>query len=115
MIPYGKMFFVGEVVLVYIDNEPGFFARIESIEPDRKKSWWQMSFLILSIPLKTMTWILDDEQVRGQTFTMNSVPMQIKKVEAPEAEHFRDPQTRIAKEGETKKDGGNIISMFEEE
>ena len=115
MIPYGKMFSVGEVVLVYIDNEPSFFARIENIEPDRKKNWWQMSFLILSIPLKSMTWILDDEQMRGQPFTMNSVPMQIKKVEAPEAEHFRDQEKRVAEESEMKGDGGNIVSMFDEE
>lgn len=114
MIPYGKMFFTGEVILVYIDNEPGFFARVEKVAPDTKKNWWQMTFLILSVPLKTMTWILDDEQMRGQNFTMNGVPMQIKKVEAPEAEHFRE-QTRIAKETETRSTGGNIISMFDEE
>ncbi|MBN1478968.1 hypothetical protein EH223_14840 [candidate division KSB1 bacterium] len=115
MIPYGKMFSVGEVILVYIDNEPGFFARIESITPDHKKNWWQMTFLILSIPLKTMTWILDDEQMRGQSFTMNSVPMQIKKVEAPNAEHLRDPQSRTAEESKPKGEGGNVISMFDEE
>ena len=115
MILYGKMFYVGEVILVYIDNEPGFFARVESIEPDRKKNWWQMSFLILSVPLKTMTWILDDEQMRGQPFTMNSVPMQIKRVETPEAEHLRDEQKRTAAEDRVKGEGGNIISMFDEE
>ena len=115
MIPYGKMFRVGEVVLVYIDNEPSFFARIEKIEPDHKKNWWQMSFLILSIPLKSMTWILDDEQMRGQPFTMNSVPMQIKKVETPDAEHFRDPDTRVAEESQAQASRGNIISMFDEE
>ena len=113
MIPYGKMFSVGEVVLVYIDNEPNFFARIEKIGPDQKKNWWQMSFLILSVPLKSMTWILDDEQMRGQPFTMNSVPMQIKKVETPDVEHFGD-DTRAA-ESAQRNSGGNIISMFEEE
>jgi hypothetical protein len=115
MIPYGKMFYVGEVILVYIDNEPAFFARVEKIAPDQKKNWWQMTFLMLSIPLKTMTWILDDEQMRGQAFTMNSVPMQIKKVEAPDSEHFRDPKKRVAEESQPKGDGGNIVSMFDEE
>lgn len=115
MIPYGKMFHTGEVILVYIDNEPAFFARVEKVVPDHKKNWWQMTFLILSIPLKTMTWILDDEQMRGQNFTMNAVPMQIKKVEAPEAEHFHEKQTRVAEESETKNESGNVISMFDEE
>ncbi|MBN1465485.1 hypothetical protein JXA02_06975 [candidate division KSB1 bacterium] len=114
MIPYGKMFRVGEVILVYIENEPVFFARVEKIEPDHKKNWWQMSFLILTVPLKSMTWILDDEQMRGQPFTMNSIPMQIKKVESPDAD-FRDPETRVAEESERKESGGNIISMFEED
>ncbi len=115
MIPYGKMFYTGEVILVYIDNEPGFFARVEEVKPDQKKGWWQISFLILAIPLKKMTWKLDDEQMRGQEFTMNSVPMQIKRVEAPEEEYFK-----TSKEGEEKKKpgkdkGGNVISMFDEE
>ncbi len=114
MIPYGKIFSVGQVVLVYIDDDPGFFARVERVQPDRKKGWWQMTFLMLAIPLKTMTWVLDDEQMRGQPFTMNGVAMQIKQVETPEAEHFRDTETRVA-ESEDESTDGNVVSMFDEE
>ena len=73
-----------------------------------------MTFLMLAIPLKTMTWVLDDEQMRGQPFAMNGVAMQIKQVEAPEAEHFRDTETRIA-ENEDDPAAGNVVSMFDEE
>lgn len=116
MIPYGKKFTTGEVVLVYINDEPGFFARIENITADRKKGWWQMTFLMLTIPLKTMTWILDDEQMRGQTFTMNSIPMQIKKVEAPVEEKLLDINKFTEQHSEGKSEGGgNIVSLFDED
>ena len=84
---------------------------------DQKKGWWQISFLILAIPLKTMTWILDDEQMRGQEFTMNSVPMQIKRVEAPAEEYAAAPEKESAspKKKQDKQDGGNVISMFDED
>ena len=86
MPPYGQMFQAGEVILVYLKNEPSFFARVEKIQQDRKKGWWQMSFLILSIPLKPMTWILDEDQVRGGEFTMGGTAMKIERVESPEGQ-----------------------------
>ena len=114
MIPYGKMFSAGQVIIVYVDDEPGFFARVERVQPDRKKGWWQLTFLMLAIPLKSMSWVLDDEQMRGQPFTMNEVAMQIKQVEAPEEDYFRDAETKTAKDKEDL-NGGNVISMFEED
>ena len=85
MIPYGKMFYAGEVILVYVNEEPTFFARVEEVMPDQRKGWWNLTFTMLTIPLQRVTWILDDEQMRGQNFTMNGVPMQISRVEAPDA------------------------------
>lgn len=110
MIPYGKMFQPGQVVLVHIEDQPGFFALIEGIEPDRKKGWWQMTFVVLALPLKRMTWVLDDEQLRGQAFTMNQVPIQIKQLELPEDE----PQPKIRKP-QSPSPKGNVVSMFDEE
>ena len=114
MIPYGKMFKVGQVILVYVEDEPGFFARVEQVTPDRKKGWWNLTFLMLTIPLKTMTWILDEEQMRGQPFTMNGVSMQIKNVDAPEDDYSQDRESQITGD---KKDpsSGNVFSMFDEE
>jgi len=114
MIPYGKIFSVGQVILVYIEEEPGFFARVERVQQDQKKGWWQMTFLVLTVPLKTMSWILDDEQMRGQVFTMNGVAMQIKQVEAPDDEYFPAAEPTTAKD-QPEDANGNVISMFDEE
>ena len=62
-----------------------------------------------------MTWILDDEQMRGQTFTMNSIPMQIKKVEAPVEDKSLNINKLTEEQGKENIGGGNIVSMFEEE
>lgn len=72
-----------DVVLIYIDNIPGFFARIENITADVKKGWWRVRLLILQIPLMITTWILDNEQIRGADFTMGGTPIRIEKVIAP--------------------------------
>jgi len=73
-----------DVILVYINNNPTFFARIEAISPDVKKGWWRVKLLILNIPLIVTTWILDNEQIRGDDFTMGGTPVRIEKVIAPE-------------------------------
>jgi hypothetical protein len=113
VIPYGKMFLPGEVILVHIDEEPGFFALIERIEPDRKKGWWKMVFLVLAIPIKRMTWILDEEQLRGQPFTMNKVPIQLLRLEAPDEDQ---PTASTNKRRPRPPAGdGNVISMFDQE
>jgi len=72
-----------DVVLVYVDNNPTFFARIENISPDYKKGWWRVRLLILQIPLVVTTWILDNDQIRGADFTMGGTPIRIEKVTAP--------------------------------
>ena len=105
MIPYGKMFQRGEVLLVYMNNEPTFFARVESISPDRKKDWWQLNLLILAQPLKTMTWTLDSDQMRGQTFTIKGVPVEIRRVRAPESDEPEKPKPDTA--------DGNVVSLFD--
>ncbi len=72
-----------DVILVYIQNQPAFFARVEKIAADKRKGWWQVTLLILNIPLTTITWIVDDEQIRGDEFTMQGIPVRIERVVAP--------------------------------
>ena len=116
MPPYGDMFRTGEVVLIYFRNEPAIFARVESIVPDRKKGWWRTTFLALAIPLKKMTWILDDDQVRGADFTMNSEPLRIERVVAPAGEPPTNLQEQeISPEERNPEGGARIVSMFGDE
>lgn len=74
---------INDLVLVHVDNRPGFFARIEDISPDVKQGWWQVSLLVLTVPLQVYTWILDDSQIDGAPFTMGGTPMMLEKVVPP--------------------------------
>lgn len=75
---------VGDVVLVYVENKPAFFARIESITPDVKPEWFQVKLLVLQVPLVVVTWILREPYINGVEFTMGGRPIRIEKVVAPE-------------------------------
>jgi hypothetical protein len=74
----------GDVVLVTIENNPAFFARVESITPDVKPGWYQMKMLVLQIPLLVITWILRDVYINGEEFTMGGRPVRVSKVVTPE-------------------------------
>lgn len=72
-----------DLVLVHVDNKPGFYARIEEIIPDPKQGWWQVKLLVLTFPLQIFTWILDDTQLEGDPFTMGGTPLQLEKLVSP--------------------------------
>ena len=36
-----KAFTEGEIFLASIEEQPSFFARVENIDADIKKGWWQ--------------------------------------------------------------------------
>lgn len=74
---------VNDLVLVHIDNNPAFFARIEEITPDVKPDWWHVTLLALGIPLKLYTWILDTSQIAGEPFTMGGTPVRLERVLSP--------------------------------
>jgi len=104
-----KPFVENDVVLVYIDNKPAFFSRVEGIAADVKKGWWQVTFLLLNIPLNTFTWILDNDQIRGADFTMQGTPMRIEKVVAPQNTKSDPPDEDDP--DEPQGDSGRILSM----
>jgi hypothetical protein len=71
----------GDLLLVYFKDEPGVYARIERIEPDIKKDWYQVTLLLLTIPHQVITWILREEYINGELFTMGGNSMRLEKVE----------------------------------
>jgi hypothetical protein len=73
-----------DIVLIYLENSPLAFARIESIEPDIKRGWFHVKLLLLQIPLQVVTWILRDVYINGETFTMGGKEMRLEKVVCPE-------------------------------
>jgi hypothetical protein len=66
---------IKDLVLVHIDNKPGFYARIEDISPDMKPGWWQVKLLVLAFPLQIFTWTLDENQIDGEPYTMGGTPV----------------------------------------
>jgi hypothetical protein len=80
----------GEVVLVYYQDQPTVFGRIESIEFDVKKDWYRVTLLLLAIPIQTVTWILREPYIDGAPFTMGGIPMRLETVEKTSVE--RAPQ-----------------------
>lgn len=72
-----------DLVLVHIEHKPAFFARVEDINPDLKRNWWQVTLFVLALPMKIVTWTIDDDQIRGAEFTMGGTPVRIEKVTPP--------------------------------
>ena len=68
---------INDLVLVHIENKPAFFARINDINPDVKKSWYQVELLVLGIPLQNIVWILEETHLQGEEFTMGGTPVRL--------------------------------------
>ena len=95
-----------DVVLIYFEEKPLTFARVEEISPDIKKDWYHLKLLILQVPLQTVSWILKNEYINGTPFTMGGKKMQIEQVvvpEDPESPDIREEKTEKPQSAETAK------------
>lgn len=68
---------INDLVLVHLDRKPSFYARINDINPDVKKGWYQVELLVLTLPPQTLVWILEETHIQGQEFTMGGRPMKL--------------------------------------
>ncbi len=108
---------INDVVLIYLEDAPVSFARVESILPDAKKDWYHVKLLMLQVPLQVVTWILKDEYINGHEFHMNGKLMKITKVEIPVEELPLSKSTNFSGENLQKgmshgeKKQGKIISF----
>jgi len=75
---------INDIVLIYMEDHPLAFARVEAIEPDHKPGWYHTKLLMLQIPLQVVTWILRDAYIDGAPFTMGGKPMRLERVVCPE-------------------------------
>ncbi len=108
---------VNDVVLIYLEDAPVSFARVEGILPDAKKDWYHIKLLMLQIPLQVVTWILREEYINGLEFHMNGKKMKLEKVESPvedlplsKSKNPSDPEPAEKTEAENKKEA-KIISF----
>jgi hypothetical protein len=94
-----------DLVLVYFEDQPLFYARIEDISADVKKDWYHVKLLVLQVPLQVVTWILRDVYINGDEFTMNGKRMRLERVESPEetepVEELEEPAENDAKSKNT--------------
>ena len=75
-----------DIVLIYFEDQPLSFARVEQIIPDNKPDWYHVKLLMLQVPLQVVTWILRDRYITGDEFTMNGKRMRLERVVCPETE-----------------------------
>ncbi len=92
---------VHDLVLIHVENKPGFYARVEEITPDVKPGWWQVKLLVLTFPMQVFTWILDEFQIEGADFTMGGTPLRLDPVISP-VELEREEKEAAEKEQEAK-------------
>ncbi len=109
---------VNDVVLIYLEDAPVSFARVESILPDAKKDWYHIKLLMLQIPLQAVSWILKDEYINGAQFHMNGKKMRLEEVKSPIEEltaSDKPPatpnQAKIESDGTPQNKKADIISF----
>ena len=107
---------VGDLVLVYVEDNPAFFARIEYIEPDLKPNWYQVTLLVLQVPVIEVTWILRGEYINSSSFTMGGKKVLIEPVVAPSSKPPPDKERKPI-ESERRQPAvsggkGKVISLF---
>ena len=93
----------GDLVLIYYKDEPGIYARIERIEADVKKDWYQVTLILLTIPHQVITWILREEYINGEIFTMDGNSMHMEKIERIAFENETEHEVREESTGSKKK------------
>jgi hypothetical protein len=105
---------INDIVLVHVDNKPGFYARVEDISPDVKPGWWQVRLLVLTFPLQVFTWILDEFQLEYAPFTMGGTPIRLEPVVSPmEEERQQQEQQELEERKRLRQEGGNskVVSL----
>lgn len=93
------MLAVNDVVVVHLDRQPAFYARINDINPDVKKGWYQVELLLLTFPPQTLVWILDNDHLQGEEFTMGGRPVQLVLVPPKPAPEQEKPKSTQAGQG----------------
>ena len=110
-----EMAIENDLVLIYLEDEPLSFARIEDILADSKRDWYHVKLLLLQIPPQVVTWILKDVYIEGAEFTMQGKRMRLEKVVIPDEPQPREPAAKDEEENEPKqkKDTGpaKVISL----
>ena len=99
-----------DIVLIYFDETPLVFARIEEILPDNKPDWYHVKLLMLQVPLQIVRWILKDEYINGAQFTMNGRQIRMERVICPQSAPS-EMKKNERKKPSSKSSGAKVISL----
>ena len=104
-----------DIVLIYFEDKPLAFARIEEILADSKPNWYHVKLLLLQVPLQVVTWILRDVYINGAEFTMNGKRMRLEKIKSPETARNMDHDEKELekKKPATNSNGAEVISFHD--
>jgi hypothetical protein len=104
-----------DLVLIYMEDMPLSYARIENILADSKPDWYHVRLLMLQVPPQIVTWILKDVYINGAEFTMQGKRMRLEKVVVPQepSEFEQEQENKDAPAGHKNKDTGRakVISL----
>ncbi|MGA8178498.1 MAG: hypothetical protein WB792_00460 [Desulfobacterales bacterium] len=100
-----------DVVLIYFEDQPISFARIEDISPDMKKDWYHVKLLLLQVPLQVVSWILRDTYINGGEFTMEGKKIRLEKVVCPKGIEPPDKEKGFPEEKPKEKMDQKVISL----
>ena len=101
-----------DIVLLHFEDQPVVFARIEAIEADTKPDWYQVTLLLLKVPLQTVTWILRQAYIDGEEFTMSGNRIRLVKIESPETASA-GTDSSIEDAAPQDAETGKVISLFD--
>ncbi len=96
-----------DIVLIYFEDNPFTFARIEEIMPDVKRDWYHVKLLFLQVPVQVGTWILRTAYINGEEFTMGGKRMRMERVVCPQEPEEPD----LSEEKPENSTGAKIISF----
>ncbi len=77
----------GDLVLIQSASKPAGFARIEAIRPHELEGWYHCDLLLLAVPPRPITWILERVQIDGGDFTMSGQPIRLERLPDLGASH----------------------------
>ena len=100
-----------DLILIYWEEEPFTYARIEKILPDAKKDWYQVTMLFLQLPPQLVTWILKDIYIEGEEFQMDGHKVRLEHVTSPIEKEEKATSTETEQTSPPKK--GKILSFPE--
>ena len=106
----------GDILLIHKQEEPVVYARVEEIVADVKPHWWQIRLLILHPPAQEATWILREEYIDGDNFTMGGEPLRLERLGPPSAMlaggSLAEDEKPAGQDNASENNGEKVVSLF---